>query len=98
MYAKFYIHHLPIYLGISEMKETWIKQKFEYGIFKGSSLLGCDAVSLGKNRIEQNRILIQALLLLMHVGLNDRPFVPLKMVSKSWEPCSFNKIPECPQN
>jgi hypothetical protein len=33
-------------------KTACIKQKFEYGIFKGSNLLGCDAVSLGKKRIE----------------------------------------------
>jgi hypothetical protein len=26
----------------------------------------------------------------------DRPFVPFKLVSKSWEPSSFNKVPDCP--
>jgi len=32
----------------------------------------------------------------MHVGLFDTPFVPLKLMSKSWELCSFNKVPDCP--
>jgi hypothetical protein len=28
----------------------------------------------------------------MHVGLFNRPFMSLKVMSKSWEPCPFNKV------
>jgi hypothetical protein len=27
----------------------------------------------------------------------NKPFVPLKLDSKSWEPCPFNKVPDCSQ-
>jgi len=36
------------------------------------------------------------------VGLNPfgpdahRPFVPLKLMFKLWESCSFDKVPDCP--
>ena len=34
----------------------------------------------------------------MHLGLLfDRPFVPLKVNFESWEPCPFNKVPDCSQ-
>lgn len=57
--------------------------------------LGCDAVyGVEQNRIEQ--YVGSSLLVLMYVGLFDRPFVLLKQMSKPWEPCSFNKVPGCP--
>jgi len=34
---------------------------------------------------------------MMRVGLLDNPFVPCNPMSKSWEPCSFTKVPDCPQ-
>jgi hypothetical protein len=30
----------------------------------------------------------------MHLGLTDRPFVPLVI---SWEPCYFTEVPDGPQ-
>jgi len=35
------------------------------------------------------------LLVPMHLGLNNRPFVPHV---KLWEPCYFTKVPDGPQN
>jgi len=32
----------------------------------------------------------------MHVGLFNRPFVPLKLMSKSWQLCSFRRVPDFP--
>jgi hypothetical protein len=41
---------------------------------------------------------VRALSVTMHVGLYfDRPFVSLTLMSNSWEPCTFNKVPDCPQ-
>ena len=28
----------------------------------------------------------------MHVDFFDRSFVPLRLVSKPWQPCSFNEV------
>lgn len=33
----------------------------------------------------------------MHLGHLNRPFVPLKPDSESWEPCPFNKVWDCAQ-
>jgi hypothetical protein len=46
------ILHTSFNWGYQKWIRAWIKQKFKYSIFKGSTLLGCDAVSLGKNGIE----------------------------------------------
>jgi len=45
---------------------------------------------------EQNSKFVRALSVPRHVGLFDGPFVPLKLISKSWEPCSFKNVPDCP--
>jgi len=33
---------------------------------------------------------------MMPLGLFDRPFVPLRLMAKSWEPCPSIKVPDCP--
>ena len=34
---------------------------------------------------------------MMCIGLLDNPFLPCNLMSKSWEPCSFTRVPDCPQ-
>jgi hypothetical protein len=48
--------------------------------------------------IEQNSNWVRALLVLMHLGLLDRPSLPHNLPVKSWEPCSFTEVPDCLQN
>jgi hypothetical protein len=45
-------------------------------------------------RVRIESYVVQALSVPMQVGLFDRPFMPLKLMSKSWDPCSFNKVPD----
>jgi len=33
----------------------------------------------------------------MHESFFDRQIVSLKLMSKSWQPCSFNKVPYYPE-
>jgi len=44
---------------------------------------------------EQYSKRVRALRFPMHVEISDSPFVPLKLILKSWEPCGFNEVPGC---
>ena len=49
-----------------------------------------------QNRIDQSSKWVRALSLPMHIGLLGIPSVPHNLLSKSWEPCSCNKVSNCP--
>jgi len=49
------------------------------------------------SRIEWNNKWVKALPVLMHVHIFDRLFVPIKLMSMSWEPYSVTRVPLCPQ-
>jgi hypothetical protein len=55
-------------------------------------LFMCNALLEQKNRTDNGVKPFQS-----RVQTSDKPFVPLKLMCKSCQPCPFNKVPHCPQ-